>query len=64
MEKTIILSQLFSRVSDQSPAPEHILKWSRARVRDGKMTQKGVFAMRWSFATGSRDCYTAVGLKR
>ena len=49
----MILSQFASRVSDQSPAPEHILKWSRARVRGGKMTQKGVFAMCWSFATGS-----------
>ncbi len=49
----MILSRFASCVSDKSPAPEHILKWSRARVRGGKMTQKGVFAMHWSFATGS-----------
>jgi hypothetical protein len=52
-EKTMILSQFASRASDQSPAPPHIIKRSRGRVRDGKMTQKGVFAMRWNFATGS-----------
>ncbi len=43
----MILSQFASRVSDQSPTPEHILKWSRARVWGGKMTQKGVFGMCW-----------------
>ncbi len=49
----MILSQFASRVREQSPAAEHILKWSRARLRDGKMTQKGVFAMCWSYANGS-----------
>ncbi len=39
--------------SGQSPAPEHILNVSRARGQGGKMAQKGVFAMCWSFATGS-----------
>ena len=55
LEKTMILSQFASRDSDQSPVPEHILECSRARGWGGKMTQKGVSAMRWSFATGSTD---------
>jgi hypothetical protein len=49
MEKTMILDQFTSRAAAGSPTPEHILGGVKARGRDGKMTQKGVFNMRRKF---------------
>jgi hypothetical protein len=43
LEKTMILSQ-FGSQELASPAPEHILKSSRAKGQGGKMARKGVFA--------------------
>jgi len=53
MEKTMILDQFTSRAAAGKPHPRAHTRRSRARGRGGKLTQKGVFNMRWSFATAS-----------
>ena len=53
MEKTMILDQFTSRAAAGKSRPRAHTRRSRARGRGGKLTQKGVFNMRWSFATAS-----------
>ena len=52
-EKTMILSHFASRIAAEIPAPSTYSSQSRARGWDGKMGQKGVFAVCRSFAIAS-----------